>query len=283
MFDDAVRSPEDVEHRFGLPFLGAVPRLGRRVAANAALMDPRSEISEAYHTVRASIDLSSENGSPGTLLVTSSREGEGKSTTALAMARDFAHSGKRVLLVDADLRRPSLHKVLELPKTPGLSNLLTKQLSLDEVIQHTETERLDFISAGPQPPSPAELLSGTRFASLLTSLKSRYDQIVIDSPPVLGLADAPQMAAVVDGSVLVVEANRAHRGSVKAALRRLVGSRAQILGAILVKFDPRKVAFGEDYMTGYYGYGDPDEDGEALAQLNSSYHDDDEAEPKPAA
>jgi succinoglycan biosynthesis transport protein ExoP len=273
MFDDAVRSPDEVEQRFGLPFLGAVPRLGRRVAATSALMDPRSEMSEAYHTVRASIDLSSENGSPGTLLITSSREGEGKSTTALAMARDFAHSGKRVLLIDADLRRPSLHGVLNLEKTPGLSNLLTKQLSLEEVVQHTDTERLDFISAGPQPPSPAELLSGTRFASLLTSLKSRYDQIVIDSPPVLGLADAPQMAAVVDGAVLVVEANRAHRGAVKAALRRLVGARAQLLGAILVKFDPRKVGFGADYMTSYYGYGNSDEIDEDLARLGSGGRD----------
>lgn len=278
MFDDAVRAPDDVEQRFGLPFLGAVPRLGRRESATTALMNPRSEVSEAYHTVRASIDLSSENGAPGTLLVTSSREGEGKSTTALAMARDFAHSGKRVLLIDADLRRPSLHGVLNLPKTPGLSNLLTKQLSLDEVVQHTDTERLDFISAGPQPPSPAELLSGTRFNSLLISLKSRYDQIVIDSPPVLGLADAPQMAAVVDGAVMVIEANRAHRGAVKAALRRLVAARAQLLGAILVKFDARKVGFGAEYMTSYYGYGSKDDDYEEFAKLGSAKDDDSAAE-----
>jgi len=265
-FHDGVRHPDEVEQRFGLALLGVIPRL-KGGAAQAQLVDRSSDISEAYQTVRASVELSSEKGTPRTLLITSSREGEGKSTTALAMARDAAAAGRKVLLIDADMRRPSMHSLLKVQRMPGLSNMLTQQLPASSVIYATDTERLSVMPAGPKPPSPAELLGGPSFRSLLTYLKDQFDQIIIDSPPVLGLADAPRLASIADGTIMVMEANRSHRGAIAAAMRRLTGARAKIIGAILVKFDPRKADAGAGYMLDYYSYGNSDEDDFLAGQL----------------
>ncbi len=130
VFHDGVRGPDEVETRFGTPLLGVVPRLAGGGASDA-LDQPGSQISEAYQTVRASVELSTEGGAPRTMLITSCREGEGKTTTAIAMARDAAAAGAKVILIDADMRRPSVHTVLNIPKTPGLSNLLTQSLSAE--------------------------------------------------------------------------------------------------------------------------------------------------------
>ena len=263
IFHDGVRSPEEVEERFGTPLLGVVPRLAGGGAAEA-LSQRDSQISEAYQTVRASVELSTEGGAPKTMLVTSCREGEGKTTTALAMARDAAAAGAKVILIDADMRRPSVHRVLNISKTPGLSNLLTQSLSADAVICETDTPGLFVMPAGPKPPSPAELLSGAAFRALLTYLKEHYDQVIIDSPPVLGLADAPRLSAAVDGTVIVMEANRSHRGAIEAAVRRLTAARAHIIGAILVKFDPKKADAGS-YMLEYYSYSEDESEGSRAA------------------
>jgi capsular exopolysaccharide synthesis family protein len=268
-FHDGVRAPDEIEQRFGVPLLGVIPRLKGQAAA-AELVDRSSNISEAYQSVRASVELSSENGSPRTLLITSSREGEGKSTTALAMARDAAAAGRKVLLVDADMRRPSVHTLLGLKKSPGLSNMLTQQLPASSVIYPTETEGLFAMPAGPKPPSPSELLGGAGFRALISYLKEEFDQIIIDSPPVLGLADVPRLAAVVDGTMIVMEANRSHRGAIAAAMRRLSSARARIIGAVLVKFDPKKADAGASYMLDYYSYGNSDEDEFPAGQLATS-------------
>lgn len=267
IFHDGVRAPDEVEQRFGLALLGVIPRLRGNSRANVELLNRSSDISEAYQSVRASVELSSENGTPRTLLITSSREGEGKSTTALAMARDAAAAGRKVLLIDADMRRPSIHTLLGIRKVPGLSNMLTQQLPTSAVIYSTDVERLSVLPAGPKPPSPAELLGGAAFRSLLAYLKDEFDQIIIDSPPVLGLADVPRLASVVDGTVIVMEANRSHRGAIAAALRRLATARARILGAVLVKFDPRKADAEAGYMLDYYSYGDSDDSDYPAGQL----------------
>lgn len=267
-FHDGVRAPDEVEQRFGVALLGVIPRL-KGGAAQAQLMDRSSDISEAYQTVRASVELSSEKGTPRTLLVTSSREGEGKSTTALAMARDAAAAGRKVLLIDADMRRPSVHNLLGIRRVPGLSNMLTQQLSVSSVIYKTDTEGLSVMPAGPKPPSPAELLGGAGFRALLTYLKDQYDQIIIDSPPVLGLADAPRLASIADGTMIVMEANRSHRGAITAAMRRLAAARANIIGAVLVKFDPKKADADARYMLDYYSYGENDDDEFMAGQLAS--------------
>lgn len=258
-FRDGVRTPDEVEQRFGVPLLGVIPRM-KGDSAQAQLTNRSSDISEAYQTIRASVELSSDKGTPRVLLVTSSREGEGKTTTALAMARDAAAAGRKVILIDADMRRPSLHKVLGVKRIPGLSNMLTQQLSVSSVIYKTDMEKLSVMPAGPKPPSPAELLGGAGFRALLTYLNDQYDQIVIDSPPVLGLADAPRLASIADATIMVMEANRSHRGAILAAMRRLMAARANIIGAVLVKFDPKKADADAKHMIDYYSYAADDDE-----------------------
>jgi capsular exopolysaccharide synthesis family protein len=252
IFDDSVRNPEDVERRFGLHLLGAVPKI--KGSTLQALSDQRSSITEAYSAVRASVDLSGDEGPPAAVLITSSQKGEGKSTTALAIARDAATAGRKVLLIDADMRSPSLHVLLGTPQGPGLAEILSDKLLIHQAIMTTHHVRLDLLPAGQPATSPAQLLSGIRFTALLAEAKGRYDEVIIDSPPVLGLADTPQLAAATDRTIMVVGSDRAHRAAVKEALRRLSAARADILGAILVKFVPEG-PWGKGYYS-YYSYDD---------------------------
>jgi capsular exopolysaccharide synthesis family protein len=264
MFNDSVRGPEDVERRFGIPILGAVPKLGRRASVPEAIADNRSKISEPYQAVRASIDLASHGGPPEALLVTSSKKGEGKSSTALAVARNSAGAGRKVLLIDADMRSPSLHSLMDVPLNPGLAQALANQLPIEHAIRPTDSANLDILPAGYPSESPAQLLSGNRFAALLKKAKQHYDQVIIDSPPVLGLADTLQMAAVTDRTVLVVGCDRADRRTVRESTRRLAAARANVLGAVLVKFAPDK--FFEKAFYSYYYY----DDSEQLARSASN-------------
>jgi capsular exopolysaccharide synthesis family protein len=259
IFRDGVRTPDEVEQRFGIPLLGHTPLLPGGQSSVEQLLNPASQVSEAYQTIRASVELSTEHGTPKTMMITSSRAGEGKSTTALAMARDAATDGRKVLLIDADMRRPSLHKMLGTRREPGLSTFLTQQVSAESIIQETDTPGLSFIPAGPKPPNPPELISGRGIGALLKYLGETYDQIIIDTPPVLGLADAPRLSSVVDATMFVMEANRSQRGAIESALRRLTAARAHIIGAALVKFDARKADSSYSYLADYYGYDDQDE------------------------
>lgn len=266
MFSDGVRSPEEVESRFGLALLGAVPRLPKNESVDLALEDGRSNVSEAYQSVRAAVELSKTGGMPRTIAVTSCREGEGKTTTALALAKDCAATGRKVLLIDADMRRPSLHKHLSLANNSGLSSVLTQdQLVLKTAIIDTPFANLKVMPSGPRPPRPAELLSGAAFRSLLAYLGDQYDQIIVDCPPVLGLADTPQIASVVEGTIMVIEANRSQRGAIAAATRRLLNANANLLGSVLTKFDPKRADVGAAYMLDYYAYGDDKEPHSAAA------------------
>jgi capsular exopolysaccharide synthesis family protein len=256
IFRDGVRDPDEVEQRFGVPLLGHVPLISGDSKASDEIRRPDSNVSEAYQAVRAAIELSSDAGYPRTLLVTSSRAGEGKSTTALAMAREVAASGRKVLLIDADMRRPTLHDEIGVSREPGLSNFLTQQLAIEAVISETDTPGLSFIPAGARPPSPAELVGGNGIRAMLSFLREEYDQIIIDSPPVLGLADAPRLSSLVDGTMLIIEANRSQVGAIDNAVRRLKAARANLIGAVLVKFDARKADFGSNYLLDYYDYSD---------------------------
>jgi capsular exopolysaccharide synthesis family protein len=251
-FDDVIRGPDDVDSKLGLPILGVVPLLKSGLTPQKALMNPRSAISEAHYALRSSLELSTGEGVPTSLLLTSTRQSEGKSTTSYAVARDFAASGRRVLLVDADLRKPSLHRLLGLANGLGLSNLLARQKPMEEVIQVTDMPGLDFLASGPLPPNPAHLLGSASLGQILATLSERYDLVVIDGPPILGLADAPRLSAAAEGTIFVVEANDAHFGSAKGALKRLLDSRANVIGAVLTKFDAKKIGYGSDY--GYYSY-----------------------------
>ena len=179
----------------------------------------------------------------------------------MAIANGFARMGKRVLLIDADMRRPSLHGRLSMPNEQGLSTLLTSHEPLASVAAKTQQSNLSVLVAGPIPPSPTELLSTPRLEGILQEAAANYDVVVVDSPPILGLADAPLMSALVDGVVFVVEAERSRRGSLKAALRRLRTMRPIVLGTVLTKFNPLKAGnrYSEYYGASYYQYEHKDE------------------------
>lgn len=251
-FDDAIRSPEDVPAKLGLTFLNSVPQLQPGVDPITELEDARSTLAESYAALRTSLELIDPRGLPGVLLFTSSRSAEGKSTSAYAIARDFARLGKRVVLVDADLRRPSIHRVLGLSNKRGLGALLAQSRTIDEVVQSSGTENLAVLTTGPLPPNPAELLAGASLQLTLDKLRDRFDMVILDGPPVLGLADAVILASKADGVVFIVEANGSHHGQAKAALRRLRMGNANLLGALLTKYDARKAGYGYSY--GYYSY-----------------------------
>jgi len=248
--DDRLRVPEDIENKVGLPLLGVIPRSAEGEPA-AELADPKSILAESYSALRTSLLYSTREGLPGILLVTSAQASEGKTTTSYAISRGFSRVGKRVLLVDADLRRPSIHKVLGVENKNGLSSLLVGQSTPHDAIINTEHDGLNVLPAGPIPPSPAELLSSPRMAALLEQFERDYDLVVIDSAPILGLADSTELAALADGVVVVIESGRGRAGQFRNALRRLRGSNPIILGTVLTKFDPK--AAGNSYYS-YYGY-----------------------------
>ena len=255
-FDDSIRVPEDVESKLGVPLLGVVPR-SHSEDPDEALSDPKSPISEAYNSLRGSLLYSTSEGLPQVMLVTSAQPFEGKTTSSYAIAASFARMGKTCLLIDADLRRPSLHRRIGYDNVAGLSTLLTSHDPLAGVLHPSGVEGLTLLTSGIIPPSPTELLSSVRLEQILQEAARSFEVVVIDSPPILGLADAPTMAALVDGVVFVVEADRSRRGSLKTALRRLRSMRPIILGAVLTKFDPLKAGnrYSEYYGYEYYQYG----------------------------
>lgn len=254
--DDAIRSPEDMSTKLGIPVIGSTPMMPAGTSPIEELEKPRSPLSEAYYAIRAALELSSASGLPRTIMFTSSAASEGKSTTSFAIARDFAKVGRKVLLIDADLRKPTQNVLTGVQNKVGLANLLARQATVEEVIQPSNFAGLNVIPTGPLPLNPAELLASPSLRGMLDSLISTYDLVVIDAPPVMGLADAPTLAALVEATIVVVEANRAHRGQAKASVRRLGAARANILGGILTKYDVRMMGYGTGGTYGYgYGYG----------------------------
>jgi capsular exopolysaccharide synthesis family protein len=231
--------------------LGIIPRLDKGILPDAALKDLRSGFAEAYRSVRTALQFSTERGVPQVLAVTSTQPGEGKTTTAKSLARNFAQLGKRVLLVDADLRNPALHRAFATENNTGLSNCLSGAAKAGQCIQRLEPN-ISVITSGPLPPNPAELLASARMTSLLTQARERFDQIIIDAPPVLGLADAPILANLAEGTLLVVESGKSRVGAVQVSIKRLLAARAHLIGAVLTKFDAKAAGYGYGY--GGYGY-----------------------------
>jgi succinoglycan biosynthesis transport protein ExoP len=215
-------------------------------------------VGEAYRSLATSLQFSSETGLPRTIVVTSAEAQEGKSSTSVALARHFAVTGKRVLIIDADLRRPSLHIKLGQNNAVGLTNCLTGMTTLPEVVQPTEIPNLWFMASGPLPPNAADILAGTHVFSLISLGLETYDLIIFDSPPMLGLADAQLLGAAASATVVVVGAGDARRSILRGALRRLQMARAQTIGLVLTKFNASTSGYGYGY--GYSGGYDPVEE-----------------------
>lgn len=254
--DDAIRAPDELERLTGVPTLGVIPKVDKDTLAESELLNPRSSIAESYRSLCTALQFSTDEGLPRSLIVSSSVQAEGKSITSLAIARHFANMRLRVLLVDADLRNPSLHHKLGLGNSIGLSNYLTGEVLPPETFQATDIDKLTFMATGPLPPNAADLLAGPRLFSLLSVGMETFDLIVLDCPPVMGLADAPLLSNVAAATVFVVGAGQSRPGQVRGALKRLQFARSPILGTVLTKFDARNARYGYEYDYGYgYGYG----------------------------
>ena len=251
--DEAIADPAEVERRLGLPLLGSVPKV-EGVTPREALLDRKSDLVDAYLAVQTNLAFTTEHGVPRSLSVTSTRPAEGKSTTALALATMLARSGKRVVLVDGDMRSPSIHHLGGVSNDRGLSNFLAGEDDVMPLLFEMQDLGLTAMSAGPPPPNAAELLTGNRLSLLIDRLHEQFEHVVIDSPPVMGLADAPLIASRVEGVVYAVESHGIRSTLVKTALARLASANAHIFGGVLTKFDAGKAHYGSGYEYGY-GYG----------------------------
>lgn len=213
------------------------------------VQSPKSIVSEQFKTIRTNINFSMPDQDIKTIVVTSSTPGEGKSTISSNMAVVFAQSGKKILLIDSDMRKPTAHHTFGVKNGQGLSTLLTRQHSFNEVSHQTEIEGLHLITSGPIPPNPAELLGSKMMDQLMLTLSEHYDLIIFDAPPVLSVTDAQILSNKCQGTILVVNSGKAEKDGVLKAKESLAGSQANILGVILNNFTLEK----DHYYYQYYG------------------------------
>ena len=259
--DDSIKTPKLLEQSTGLAVLSQLPKIGKSSPKKMALLtaiEPHSTLAESVRSLRTSLRFSTQNGAPKTTFITSSISGEGKSTLSLNLATAYAQAGKKVLLIDADLRSPSMKQLLEIDKHSGknshlgLTHYLTSTDMVNaEVIQQCLIEGLDVITSGPIPPDPVELLAGSRMTELLESNARKYDHIIIDGAPILGLADALILANLADATIITVEAGKTKKAVLLDGIKRLERANANILGTVLTKVSPQN---NPDYNLEYYSY-----------------------------
>lgn len=255
ILDDTFKSPEEVEEQLGLAVLGIIPLTEGDILPDIT-GSPNSAVAEAYRSLRTALQFSTDQGAPRSVLVTSARPGEGKSTTALALAVNFAQLGMKVLLIDADLRNPSQHRNLRRDNTTGLANYLAGADTAASMFQETDVKGLSFMATGPLPPNPAELLAGPKMLSLLSAAGEKFEAVILDAPPVMGLADSPLLSSITGGTLFVMATGDTRRGIIKAALKRLHFARARMVGAVMNKYDFQSSSYGYGYGYGYgHGYG----------------------------
>jgi polysaccharide biosynthesis transport protein len=259
--DDSIKFPDEVERLLGVPLMGIIPKVNRKRTESRSVAlevhdDPRSTLAEAYRSVRTALQFSTPDGAPKRLVVTSTSRNEGKSTTALALAINIAQMGQRVLLIDGDMRNPSVHKMLGLSNDFGLSNLLSSESRGERMIVPTEVPNLSVLTAGPVPPNPVDLLLGPKLLLLLNVTASLgIDYVIVDAPPLLGIADSIVLGNQLQNILFVVQASRTRKSHIKNALRRLRLAGLLPRGVILTQ--TLRGSLPQDYES-YYGYGPTD-------------------------
>lgn len=284
--DDSVKTMDDIDRYIHLPALALIPaaqsdkgRLASPEAqaqnastALALVSDSRSPMAEAYRHLRTSLLLSSAGNPPRTILVTSSQPSEGKTTTAVNTAFILAQTGVEVLIIDCDLRRPRMHANFNLSNTRGLTNFLSGECPIEDVLQnHPQVPNLKLLTSGPVPPNPAELLGSPEMRNLLKSLSERFAHIIVDSPPAISFTDASILSTFVDGVILVVHGGRSSRAVVRRAKQHLLDVGATIFGVVLnnVKPDSHEY-YGAGYSAYYQSeYYTAEEDGDARAATSA--------------
>jgi len=268
--DDTIKSPEQVTALLQLPVIGIMARLTAKelAAGPVARVSPRSPTTEAFRSLRTNLQYAGVDNALHTLLVTSVGPGEGKSTIVANLAIVLAQSGQRVAVLDADLRRPMQHRLLDRPNRYGLSEtLLQDPLHLNGALQAIEGQTLNLISSGSVPPNPAELLGSRKMTGLLNLLGEQAERIIIDSPPVSVVTDAVILANQVDGVILVLEAGRTRMGAAQQVKEQLDRVGAKLVGVVLNKVPVNRQGY---YYNHYYYYynGHYGEDGEQPKRRN---------------
>jgi len=274
--DRSIKTPDDAEREVGLSFLGLVPAVGdggtqstytytsrrkqRELERERALagpveltvhVQPTSGVAEAARSIRTNIFFMSPDRPYRTLLVTSAGPSEGKTTVACCIAIAMAQAGRRVVIVDCDMRRPRLHRVFGIDRDHGVTTALLDLANLSQVEHETSVPNLSVVTTGPLPPNPAEILHSESFMKMLTMLRERYDCVVIDSPPVVPVTDSAVLSTVVDGTVLVVRAFKTTKDLARRAVRSIRDVGGHLVGTVLNAVDLDRHEYGYRY---YYYY-----------------------------
>lgn len=265
----SINSQADVERRLGLAFLGLVPSIrgddgaklkNPRERDHYLVEHPRSSVAECSRTIRTNLMFISPDEPLRSLMVTSTHPQEGKSTTVINLAITMAQSGARVLIVDTDMRRPRLHKSFDLDGTRGITNVILGDITLEAAIQNTGMVDVDLLGCGPVPPNPSELLHAASFEQIITDAKARYDRVIFDSPPVSAVTDAVVLGAMVDGTVLVVQAEETSWQAALNSKNRLAAVGGRVLGVVLNDVDLTSKGYGQYQQYYYYSRYSQNED-----------------------
>lgn len=256
--DDTIKTPTDVETFLNVPFLGLIPSIvsgGKNIPIEQIVeKEPKGTVAEAYRAIRTNI-LFSSSREVKTLVFTSAGPGEGKTTTTLNIAHVMAKAGDRTLIIDADMRRPRITKVCEIPnETKGLSNYLVGNAAIEDVILPGQIDNLFILPAGPIPPNPVELLNSPRLRELLAYVAEKFDRILIDSPPVVAVTDAVILSRLTDGVIVATHGGRAHRDIVKRGIENLRTVGVHIFGVILNNVNIFRASYYDYYYYNYYRY-----------------------------
>lgn len=277
--DNTIKNVDDVSRYVQLPSLGVIPamagvsRLSKRnerkkltgktqlafnegaYSESLITLDTHSQAAEAYRALRTSVLLSAAGRPPKLILITSSQPGEGKTTTCINTAISLAQLGASVLIIDCDLRKPSIHKAFNLSHAVGVSTFLSRDVQLEAIVQETAFPKISVLPCGPIPPNPAELISSGRMRQLLATASERYDHILIDSPPLINVTDSVILSRMVDGVMLVVHGGKSSRQLVRRARQELASVGAKVFGVVLNNVDMRHEGYDGYYGRNAYRYG----------------------------
>ena len=240
--DERLRGREDLEAQIAAPVLATVPRArGRRRRRQrdlvVTLTDPKGGSAEAYRTLRTNVQFLARTGTLSVIGIVSPAAGEGKTTTAANLAVSIAHTGKRVVVVSCDLRKPRLHRCFGSPNDPGVTSVMSG-MKLSEAIQKPEIGSLRVLASGPTPPNPAELIGSEAMEQMIEALRMFADFVILDTPPLLAVSDGVSLASRCDGVLMVADARTTARGALAHAREQLQQVGANIVGGVLNNFDP---------------------------------------------
>jgi capsular exopolysaccharide synthesis family protein len=292
LIDTKIRAPMDVARHLHVPILGTIPDVDdeeiviERVET-AVLDAPHSMIAEAFRTVRTNLFFAAAAEQQRSVVITSVKPEDGKTSVLINLGASIAFSGRRVLLVDANFRRPGLHRIFEGTNEAGLSNVLVGQAQWRELVRKSTMDNLDYIAAGPAPPNPSELLGSEYLRDFVDATTAEYDQVLFDSPPALLVSDALVLATMLDGVVLVFRARANSRGEAGRATSLLQRVNARILGTVLNAAQVRRGGYFREQLRTYYDYlpeqAEPDKPKRALPKSKKKQKDDEESDGKSKA